>query len=137
MAGDPDRGKEIFKESCSQCHKIGAMGHEVDPDLLSVTTRYQEVLLADILIPNQAVETGYEEYLMETVDGTSISGVMANEYAYHRDHSSRQGRRGHDFTQQCEDHVLPQPLAHAGRSRADISVEGMADLLAYIKSLRM
>ena len=40
---------------------------------------YKEVFLADILMPNQSVETGFEEYLVNTVDGRSLSGIIAKE----------------------------------------------------------
>ena len=50
--GEAGRGRQIFGEHCAQCHKVGETGFEVGPDLLAVTTRYEEVLLADILMPN-------------------------------------------------------------------------------------
>src|SRR5262249_21477187 len=62
MNGDPARGKKVFERTCTECHRIGNAGFEVGPDLRTVTKHYKETLLADILIPNQNIESGYEEY---------------------------------------------------------------------------
>ena len=51
------------------------------PDLKGVTTRYKEALLTDILIPNQQIEGGYEEYEVETTDGRTITGILSKETA--------------------------------------------------------
>jgi hypothetical protein len=65
--------KDVFVKSCADCHKLDGQGHEVGPDLPSVTMRYKEALLADILIPYQAIETGYEEYLVDLKDGQCLT----------------------------------------------------------------
>ena len=111
------------------------MGQEVGPDLLSVVIRNKEVLMTDILIPNESIEAGYEEYLAETTDGRQISGVIALETP-----TSVTLRRA-----KGEQDVVPRKSIAALRSLSvspmpedledDISLQAMADLLAYLKSL--
>ena len=131
----PSAGWRIFRDNCSECHKIHDMGSEVGPDLLSVTTRYKEVLLADILMPNQAIEPGYEEYMIETNDGRMITGVVAKEtpasVTIHR--AKGEGdvvlRSAIRSIRSLSVSPMPEDL------EKDIDITGMADLIAYIKHL--
>ncbi len=110
-------------------------GDEVGPDLLGLTTRYKEQLLADILIPNQAIETGYEEYVVETVDGRSLSGVIAEEtptsITIRRAKAEQDTvlRRNIESMYSVSLSPMPEDLEKSS------SVQGMADLIAYIKGL--
>ena len=135
LAGDTGRGLEIFRESCAECHKVGDLGHEVGPDLLSLTTRYKEVFLADILMPNQSVETGFEEYLVDTVDGRSLSGIIAKETpttvtirrAKGEEDTILRGNVKSMYSLSVS--PMPEDLEKT------IGVQGMADLIAYLKGL--
>jgi putative heme-binding domain-containing protein len=135
LTGDPEHGRRIFQDACSDCHKIGDHGHEVGPDLMSVTARYKEVLLADILIPNQAVETGYEEYLVETVDGQSLSGIIANQTPTTLTIRRAKGEEDTVLRKNVKSmyslSVSPMPED----VEQNVDVQGMADLIAYVKSL--
>jgi putative membrane-bound dehydrogenase-like protein len=133
--GDAQRGLSIFRRHCAECHKIQDTGFEVGPDLLSVSARYKEVLLADILIPNQSIEAGYEEYMIEASDGRLLTGVVAKETP-----SSVTIRRA-----KGEQDVILRSAIQSIRSLSvspmpegleqEIDLRGMADLIAYIKSL--
>jgi putative membrane-bound dehydrogenase-like protein len=136
LSGNPKRGQRIFEEVCSKCHKIGNQGYEVGPDLLSVLSRPKSQLMTDILIPNLNVENGYEEYLAQTTDGQLISGVIVKQSPTAVTLRRAKGE---------EDTVLRSSLTNL-RSLSlsampedldkSVSIEGMADLLAYLKSLR-
>lgn len=134
--GDATRGREVFREQCADCHKVEDMGHPLGPDLLSVTTRYKEVLLADILMPNAAVETGFEEYMVETKDGRMLTGVLAKETP--ASVTIRQAKGVEDTILRSNMDTMyslsvsPMPEGFED----EISVDAMADLLAFIKSLR-
>ena len=135
LTGSIARGKQIFQDACSDCHKVGDQGHEVGPDLMSVTTRYKEVLLADILMPNQAVETGYEEYLVETADGQSLSGVIAKQtpttLTIRRAKGEEDTVLRKNVTKMHSLSVSPMPED----LEQTVDQQGMADLIAYVKSL--
>ncbi|MBO0720960.1 MAG: c-type cytochrome [Blastocatellia bacterium] len=134
MAGDPDRGKDVFVKNCTDCHKLDGQGHEVGPDLLSVTTHYKEVLLADILIPNQAIETGYEEYLVELKDGRSITGIVSKDTTASLTLRRAKGEEDvvlrSNITSIRSLNVSPMPAD----LEQNISIQQMADLIAYIKN---
>ena len=77
--GDARRGRRVFDVICTECHQVGGQGFAVGPDLQTVASRNKEHLLQDILLPNESIESGFEEYLIETTDGRSISGLIANQ----------------------------------------------------------
>ncbi len=133
--GNVESGKEIFRDVCSECHRVGDIGSEVGPDLLSVVIRNRETLMTDILIPNESIEAGYEEYLLETNDGRSITGVMAAEtpetVTLRRAKGEEDTIRRSNIASLRSLSVSPMPED----IEQGISVQGMADLLAYLKSL--
>ena len=86
-------------------------------------------------MPNEVLEAGYAEYLVETTDGWSVSGIMAEQTPTTLTLRRAKGE---------QDTILRSNVAELrslGVSsmpddvEKDISVEGMGDLLAYIKSL--
>lgn len=135
LAGSPENGKEVFRATCAECHQIDDMGSQVGPDLLSVVIRNREVLMTDILMPNESIEAGYEEYLLETNDGRSVTGVIAAETA--ETITLRRAKGEQDVISRANIRELrslsvsPMPED----VEQSISVQGMADLLAYLKSL--
>jgi putative membrane-bound dehydrogenase-like protein len=79
LAGDLARGVKVFTKHCSTCHQIGNVGSEVGPDLWSLGDKSGEALLVAILDPNQAVEARYVNYTATTVNGITVSGLLAAE----------------------------------------------------------
>jgi putative heme-binding domain-containing protein len=78
LNGEPNiaRGHELAKKTCFVCHKLYGEGAEVGPDLTGVGRSTLEALLANVIDPNQIIGKGYENILIETKDGRSISGRM-------------------------------------------------------------
>ena len=81
LKGDAGRGRLVFEKSCAACHRLGDVGHAVGPDLAAVTDRSPAGLLAAILDPNAAINGQYVAYNVETKDGRSLTGVIAEENA--------------------------------------------------------
>lgn len=79
LARDRTRGREVFKTHCAQCHLIEGEGKEVGPDLTGVRTQPDEALLLHILVPNHEIVPGFTNYLVETLEGEILSGLIAAE----------------------------------------------------------
>lgn len=77
LQGDPSRGAAIHKERCAQCHKVGEVGFQLGPDWAAVKSNPPDSLLVSILYPNRVVAPGYTQYVVETVDGEVLSGILA------------------------------------------------------------
>ncbi len=79
--GDFERGRAVFKKSCSVCHKVGEDGHAVGPELVSVANKSPADLLVAILDPSREVQPKYVNYVLETTQGQVFTGVLSSELA--------------------------------------------------------
>ncbi len=75
--GNPYSGEAIYTERCAACHKLFFKGGNIGPDL----TRYQRddlaTMLLSIINPNAEIREGYEYHIVETADGRTLSGFLA------------------------------------------------------------
>ncbi|MBX7071589.1 MAG: c-type cytochrome [Pirellulales bacterium] len=81
MEGDAAQGKALFQKHCATCHRIGAIGVDVAPDISDSRVKTKEQLLVDVLEPNRAIDNNYISYTLTTTDGRSLVGVIAAETA--------------------------------------------------------
>ena len=132
LTGEASRGKGIYLERCSSCHRLGGDGYAVGPDLVTVKTGGKEKLLLNILDPNREVQPAYVSYLIETQDDESLIGVIANEtgasvtlrQAFARD--TVIARAKIRKVQSLGQSLMPEGL------ETGMGAQAMADLLEYI-----
>ena len=132
--GDVANGQRVFKKTCSTCHRINGEGHVVGPDISDVRNKTRESLLYDILDPNRAVEPRFTDYVVATDDGRILNGLLVNETA-----DAIVLRRA-----EGKEDVIPrseiETIRVSGKSvmpegvEKDLSVDQMADLLAFLKA---
>ena len=77
--GDASRGKAVFEKNCSACHRAGGLGVEMGPNLAAMQARGKAAILTNVLDPNREVNPAYVNYLVETTDGRSLTGMIVNE----------------------------------------------------------
>jgi putative heme-binding domain-containing protein len=80
--GNVAHGKELFAGvgTCSKCHKVKGEGKEVGPDLSEIGSKLsKEAMYVSILDPNAGVSFNYETWLAQTLDGTTLSGVLVSQ----------------------------------------------------------
>jgi putative membrane-bound dehydrogenase-like protein len=136
LKGEPTRGKAIFHKECSACHRLEGVGEEVGADLSAVRDRGSEAVLLNILDPNREVLPKYLSYVLVNKGGKVITGLITAESA-----TSLTLRRA-DGTGET---VLRNEIAalnSTGQSFMPegleklIDMQGMADLLAYLSSIK-
>ncbi len=136
LKGDTTKGKAVFKESCAACHKLDGVGEAVGPDLVSVKGRGLESVLTNIIDPNREVLPQYYTYLLVTDDDTIISGMIAAETA------NTVTIRKTDGMSETVQRVKIASLRSTGLSampeglEEKIDLQAMADLLAYLNSIK-
>jgi putative heme-binding domain-containing protein len=81
MEGDAARGRGLFSERCATCHKLNGVGTAVGPDLASARSNGKEKLLISILDPNREIAPNFLNYTVETKDGETLTGLIANDSA--------------------------------------------------------
>ena len=132
--GDADRGREVFESVCAKCHRFKGLGQAVGPDLEEVRNRPAEVLLADILMPNQTISSGYEAYVVHTATNGTIEGVMGPQTSTTITLRQEEGKEQVIRRQDIVDFFAANLSAMPGDLEQQVDVEQMRDLLAYLKS---
>jgi putative heme-binding domain-containing protein len=85
LEGDARRGEALFWSpalNCGSCHKVGARGTPLGPDLSAIgKLRSREDLLESILEPSRRIEPKYAAYLVQMTDGRSFTGLLVKRSA--------------------------------------------------------
>lgn len=76
--GSPYGGKKLFMERCGVCHRLFGQGAEVGPDLTVYKREDLGGLLLNIVNPSAEIREGYEAFNVETRDGRSLTGFIAD-----------------------------------------------------------
>ena len=78
-AGDVDAGKQVFTKHCATCHRHSGEGKEIGPELTGMAVHPKLELLTHIIDPNRDIEGNYRVYVVRTMDGRAMSGLLASE----------------------------------------------------------
>jgi putative membrane-bound dehydrogenase-like protein len=137
LSGDGERGRAVFRKTCSNCHRLESVGTEVGPDLLSaVRDKTAEQLLVSILDPSREVDRRFTNYVLETKSGRTVTGLIASETA-----TSVTVRRAEG----AEETILRtqiEAIADSGKSlmpdglETQLSKQDVADVIAYLRHFR-
>ena len=133
--GDAAKGLAHYMARCMACHKAGANGLAVGPDLITVKTKGREALLEAILVPHKEVASQFIAYTVNTKDGQTFAGIITNDTATSMTIKMMGGAektlqrseiKGSSSTGQS---LMPEGL------ETGMTVEEMADLLSFIEGL--
>lgn len=136
LSGDQQKGKQVFTQSCSACHKLEGVGYDLAPSLASFQFRGAEAFLQNIIEPNREVNPQYVSYTIVTEDQRVLSGMIQSESG-----ASVTLVRGENQTDTIERSDIAEmkssklSLMPEGLEK-QIDVQGMADLLAYLMSVK-
>jgi putative membrane-bound dehydrogenase-like protein len=136
LKGDAPRGKALFAKVCAACHRLEGVGHEIGPSLAALQNRGAEAIVLNVLDPNREVNPQYVNYVVTTKDGRTFTGMVAAETA-----TSVTLKRGDsqsdtilridiDRMRGTGQSLMPEGLEQ------QIDRQGMADLIAYLMSLK-
>jgi putative heme-binding domain-containing protein len=137
LQGDVERGRQVFTRVCSTCHQYrGEGGTAFGPDLAEARSHLPGSLLADILGPNQSIADGYELWVVQLSDGSSVSGTLASETP-----SAVTFRRmGGDTASIPRSQIASMKVAELSAMpeglESQIDVTQMADLIAFIRGAK-
>jgi putative membrane-bound dehydrogenase-like protein len=136
LKGDPAKGKAVFRKECSACHRLEGVGETVGAELSAIRDQGTAAILLNILDPNREVKPQYVTYVLATDSGRTLTGMITAETA-----NGITVRRA-DGTSETVPRVKIEELRSTGLSfmpeglEKQIDVQGMADLLAYLNSIR-
>ncbi|MCS6978398.1 MAG: CotH kinase family protein [Gemmatales bacterium] len=138
VRGDARRGEQLFKsQSCFACHTTADGQTPKGPHLVDIGKRYQpEELVESIVKPSAKIAQGYESYLFATVDGQVIQGFVVSERAQATLIREPNGLPREIRKEDIESRSILKQSAMPDGLVANLTPEQLADLLAYLQSLK-
>jgi putative membrane-bound dehydrogenase-like protein len=136
LKSDSARGKAVFKKNCSACHKLEGIGTSVGADLKGIRERGLASVMLNILDPNREVKPKYLNYILVTDEGVVLTGMIVSENA------NTITIQRPDSTKSIVQRIQIEHLRSTGMSfmpeglEKQVDVQGMADLLRYLDSIR-
>jgi putative heme-binding domain-containing protein len=137
-AGDAGRGRAVVegKGACSRCHRVGAQGSRVGPDLSDVgATRSAGSLLRSLSDPTSQMMPINRPVRAVTTDGKVVNGRRLNEDTYSVQLIDDQERLVSLVKSDLREYTIltasPMP-SYKDR----LTPDEMADVVAYLLSLK-
>jgi len=136
LKGDRQRGKAVFKDQCSSCHRLEGVGVQIGAELAAIRDRGLDSVLLNILDPNREVMPQFQTYVLGTTSGRVVTGMIAEETA------TSLTIRKPDGSEERVPRLQIEELKSTGLSfmpeglEKQIDVPAMADLLAYLSSVK-
>lgn len=141
-SGDPAKGTIVFRDAlCARCHRAGARGPAVGPDLTHVAGRFSKRdMLESILNPSKVVADNYRNVQISTTDGRQIVGRVVAEGDFRSEKLRiateplrpsaivELSKREIEQTREAETSPMPQGLLDS------FAAQEILDLLAFLES---
>ncbi|MDR3632508.1 MAG: CotH kinase family protein [Isosphaeraceae bacterium] len=135
--GSAERGKSLFAgQSCRACHTDADGQTPKGPHLVDIGKRYSPAeLVESMLRPSVKIAQGYEAYSFAMADGRVFTGFVVSEGASTVQVRESSGalrelkRSDIEERRRQETSVMPEGIV------ANLTPEGLADLVAYLRSL--
>lgn len=134
IKGDPIKGKEYYKKTCSVCHKLDGMGFDVGPDLAMVTGKGYDWLIQEILDPSRNLDGRYAQIVITTKKGQILSGLVASENASSISLKMQEGRMQNILRSEIEEWATPGKSLMPEGLEKDLNPAAMTDLIAYLQT---
>ena len=133
MTGDAQAGATIFTKRCSVCHRLRGAGHEVGPNLASLTDYSPRALLTALLDPNRAVEAKFLDYIGVTTSGLTYTGLLANETGNSVTLLGQEGKQQTILRSDLETlQATGKSLMPEGLEK-DLGPQDLANVIAYLR----
>ena len=130
--GNVDRGRLVFKEHCSKCHKHGEMGVEIGPNLTGMAVHSKEELLVHIIDPSRNVEGNFRVYKVGTVDGLLLTGMLASESRTSIELIDTEGKKKNVLREDIEQFAMSNKSVMPEGFEKSINRTGITDLLEFL-----
>ncbi|MDR3403072.1 MAG: DUF1080 domain-containing protein [Chthoniobacter sp.] len=78
LHADASRGRAIFTQTCAICHTLFGYGAKIGPELPG---SFEDIdyLLLNIVDPDAIIGKDYQQVLIHTKDGQTVSGIIASD----------------------------------------------------------
>jgi len=135
LEGNVERGRKLFRKTCTSCHQLEKVGTALGADLKGIKDRGNPAILLNILDPNREVKPQFVSYVLITNRGRSISGLITAESA--NSVTLKRADGGGDTVLRVDiDELTSTGLSFMPEGlEKEINHQQMADLLAYLNAV--
>ncbi len=136
--GDVTRGRTLFEGSagCNSCHRVGAKGSRVAPDLTEIgSTRNPAALQQSLIDPTSAMMPINRPVRIVMKDGRTITGRRVNEDTYSVQIVTSQEKLQSILKSDVRDYQV-QTASTMPSFKDKLAPQEIADVVAYLASLR-
>jgi putative heme-binding domain-containing protein len=83
VVGNAGRGRNMFVENCSSCHRVDGVGGSLGPDLSSITgSRSLASLVNSLREPSSAIGSRFKPVSLTTATNERVQGTIKSEDAF-------------------------------------------------------
>jgi putative heme-binding domain-containing protein len=135
--GDVARGKQVFaKANCVKCHKFGAEGEGVGPDLTTVRRRFQRrEIIESLVVPSQVISDQYRSVTIVTIDGQVHNGMPVPNQGDDKVVLLLSDAKRLEVPRDQIDEMAPSKVSVMPEGALkDLSLEDLADLFAFLET---
>ncbi len=130
--GDSARGKVVFQEQCSKCHRYGTTGGQVGPDLTGTAAVPRVELLTHILDPSRSVEGNFVQYTVATKDGRMINGLLSSETKTTVELIDAEAKRQVVLREDIDEMVVSKKSLMPEGFEKQVPIDDIKNLLAFL-----
>ena len=131
--GDPAHGKEVYEETCGDCHSLEGEPGDVGPDLSTVGKKGLKFISEAILLPAKSIAKGFETYVAVKKDGRKVVGLKTRDEDGEVDLVTKDGDevtiKKSDINELAEDKtssIMPDDLSE------EMTVKDYQDVLSFM-----
>jgi putative heme-binding domain-containing protein len=132
VVGSPARGRDLFRERCTGCHRLQGEGFIVGPNLSDIKIQGRAKILSSIVQPNAEITPGFSTSVLESRHGDNLVGIIteANSVALSVNEPAK-GQESWPRTNIQVTRAEPWSLMPEGLEEG-MTTQNMADLLEYL-----
>jgi len=133
---DRQRGKQLFAQHCSACHRVDSIGTNIGPDISDSRTQTPVQLLVSILDPNRAIDNQYFRVSVRLNDGSVHDGIVSEESGEHITLKTQQNPSLSIPKNSIEELVSSGVSLMPEGFESQLTTDALADLIDYLKNWR-
>jgi putative heme-binding domain-containing protein len=80
-SGNPYQGKALYSQNCGKCHVLFTQGGKIGPELTNYKRDDLRGMLLNVVNPSAEIREGFENYIVRTLDGRTLTGFIADQDA--------------------------------------------------------
>src|SRR5262245_31139454 len=135
--GNVANGERLFGQQCTTCHRVGARGGRLGPDLTRIgVSRSAAALTREIRTPSEWIAPAFETVTVVTKDGQRIRGTKKSEDVFTIQIMDTRERLQGYLKSDLQDVIYEKTSLMPAYPPERLSDSDLTDLVGYLSTLR-